>query len=153
MQTEPQKLSALPKDIELFEIELKEARNGIEKLIKISDGLFYRIGMDAILGVVPGVGGIYTFFASCWMFALAMRVKTPVGDMLSFLLLTIVDIGFGIFPAFGDVLDAFLRVHSWFGNQLLETIDRKLNAIARAKISVTNMEERDLMALKKSLFN
>ena len=153
MQSELQKLSTLPKDIELFEVELKETRNAIAKLTKVSDGLFYGVGMDAILGIVPGLGGIYTFLVSCWMFALAIRIKTPVGDMLSFFVLTIIDIGFGVFPTVGDILDVFLRVHAWFGNQLLETIDRKLSKISRSRITIPNMKEQDFILLKKDLFN
>lgn len=158
MQTEfyenPQAPYSLPKEIEFFETELTEARNDIQNLIRVSDGLLFGVvGMDAFLGVIPGVGAIYTFFASCWMFALAIRVKTPTSELLTFIFLTSIDMGFGIVPAVGDLIDAFVRIHSWFGNQLLETIDRKLNTIARAKILAGNGERQDLAALKNSLFN
>ena len=144
----------LPKEIEVYETELKEAHNDIQNLIRVSDGLIFgMVGMDALLGFIPVVGAVYTFFASCWMFALAMKVKTPVSELLTFIFLTSIDMGFGIVPAAGDLIDAFMRIHSWFGNQLLETIERKLNAIARAKVLASNGEEQDLAALKSSLFN
>ena len=157
MQTEiyenPKGPYSLPKEIEFFETELTEARNDIQNLVRVSDGLLFGlVGMDAFLGVIPGVGAIYTFFASCWMFALAIRVKTPISELSTFIFLTSIDIGFGIVPAVGDLIDALVRIHSWFGNQLLGTIDRKLNAIARAKVLASNGEDQDLAALKSSLF-
>ena len=143
----------LPKEIEVYETELKEARDDIKNIIRVSDGLLFGVvGMDALLGIIPGVGAIYTFFTSCWMFALAMKVRTPVGEMLTFIVLTVIDMGFGIVPAAGDLIDALIRIYSWFGNQLLETINRKLNAIYRARVLASNGKEQDLAALKNSLF-
>jgi hypothetical protein len=122
--------------------------------MKVSDGLLFgNLGIDAILGILPGLGEIYTLLASCWMFALAIKVKTPIGDILTFILLTVIDVGFGFVPAAGDILDVFLRIHAWFGNTLIQFIERKINAISRAKILADNGEYQDLIALKNSLFD
>ena len=144
---------SLPQEIKAYERDLKQAREEITNIVRVSDGLLFGVvGLDAFLGVIPGVGALYTFFASCWMFALAVKVKTPLGDLLTFIFLTSIDMGFGVIPAAGDLVDALMRIHSWFGNQLLATIERKLNAIARANVLASNGESQDLAALKSNLF-
>jgi hypothetical protein len=146
-------LYTLLKEIENYEMELLKVRSQIENLMKISDGLLFgQLGIDALIGIIPGIGEVYTLLASCWMFALAVKVKTPIGDILTLIFLTLVDIGFGFVPAAGDIIDVFLRVHSWFGSTLIEGIDRKLGAISRAKVMADNGEYQDLIALKNSLF-
>ncbi len=145
---------SLPRDIEVYEKKLLEVRNNIENLMRISDGLLFgKLGIDAIFGIIPGVGEIYTFFASCWMFVLAIRAKTPLKDMLTLIFLTILDISVGAVPAVGDIVDAFLRIHSWFGTALIETIDRKVSAISRAKVLASNGEYQDFNALKERLYS
>lgn len=144
----------LPKEIEVFETKLLQVRKQTEDLMKVSDGLLFgKLGIDAIFGVIPGLGELYTFFASCWMFVLAVKVKTPIGDILTLILLTVIDMGLGFVPAAGDIIDVFLRVHSWFGSTLIESIDRKLKAIYRAKFLADNGEKVDMIALKNSLLN
>jgi hypothetical protein len=144
---------SLPKEIEVYEGKLLQVRSQIEKLMKISDGLLFgQLGIDALLGIIPGIGEVYTLLASCWMFALAVKVKTPIGDILTLIFLTVIDLGIGFVPAAGDIIDVFLRVHSWFGSTLIEGIDRKLKAISRAKVLADNGEYQDLIALKNSLF-
>ena len=85
------------------------------------------------------------------LFILARRVKAPLGDMFMFIFLSILDVCAGIVPTIGDLIDAFLRIHSWFGNRLLETINLKLLEISSAKALASNGEYQDLDALRARL--
>lgn len=96
----------------------------------LSEGLFFgKIGFDALIGLLPGVGGFYTGAAGCWLLFQAHRVKTSLRDKFLIIGLTITDILIGVFPVAGDILDFFYRVHAWNGRRLISHIDTQLSAI------------------------
>lgn len=124
----------LPSDIENHEKTLVKSREHVHSLSKMSDGMFLNsIGLDAILGAIPIVGGLYTAGAGVWMVVLAKRVNAPLQDMLLLSFLIVVDVVMGIWPILGDIPDAFFRVHGWYGSKLIEHIDEKLSLIKEAR--------------------
>lgn len=124
----------LPLKIEAYESTLIHAREEIRKFIKTSEGLvFSKIGVDAIIGIIPVVGGIYTFLAGLWLLTQCIKVKAGFENIIMITTLTTADIIIGILVAAGDVIDAFLRVHAWNGNRLISHIDTQLLIIERTR--------------------
>lgn len=143
---------SLPSDIELYERKLFDSRTEIEKLRKLSDSVLGPIGLDAVIGVVPIAGDLYTVLAGSWLFILARRVNAPIGDLFLLVVLSGIDLTIGLFPVGGDILDAFFRIHAWFGGRLITHVDMHLSLIEGARLQVGQNQDFDLIALRSSLF-
>ncbi|NEQ39330.1 MAG: DUF4112 domain-containing protein [Okeania sp. SIO3I5] len=144
---------AVPPDIEMYEAKLLKSRNDIESFKKLSDGLLFgKIGVDAFLGIIPVVGGVYTGFAGLWMLMQASRVRASLGDMFLIVFLSVIDILIGFFVGVGDVLDALFRIHAWLGERLIEHIDMQLAFIEKAKNRASQSQNPDFTALRDILF-
>ena len=145
---------SLPSDIELYERKLLDSRIEIEKLRKLSDGLLGPIGLDAMIGIIPIAGDLYTVFAGSRLFVLARRVNAPLGDLFLLPFLSIVDLtaGFTLFPVGGDIIDAFFRIHAWFGGRLITHVNMHLSLIENARFQIGQNQDFDLIALRNSLF-
>lgn len=71
----------------------------------------FRVGFDALIGIVPGVGDLVTTGISLWMIAVAVRNGAPkniVGKMLGN---TLVEFVVGIVPGIGDLFDAAFKAN------------------------------------------
>ena len=68
-----------------------------------------RVGADAVLGVVPGVGDVLGGVLSLYIFMLALRYGVPGWILFRMALKTALDIGIGFVPVLGDVFDVFYR--------------------------------------------
>ena len=143
---------SLPSDIELYERKLLDSRTEIEKLRKLSDSLLGPIGLDAVIGVVPIAGDLYTVLAGSWLFILARRVNAPLGDLFLLVVLSGVDLTIGLVPVGGDILDAFFRIHAWFGGRLITHVNMHLSLIENARFQIGQNQDFDLIALRSSLF-
>jgi hypothetical protein len=143
---------SLPSDIDLHERKLLDSRSEIEKLRKLSDNLLGPIGLDAVIGIVPIAGDLYTVLAGSWLFILARRVNAPLGDLVLLVLLCGVDLTIGLVPVGGDILDAFFRIHHWFGGRLIAHVDMHLSLIENARFQIGQNQDLDLIALRSSLF-
>ncbi|NJO30585.1 MAG: DUF4112 domain-containing protein [Richelia sp. SL_2_1] len=103
----------MPVKIEAHEASLIQTKNEIQKFIKLSEGLvFDQVGLDALLGAIPGVGGMYTGIMGIWLLLQSYKVRADNEDKLMIVALTFIDVVVGIFPIFGDIIDTFLRVHA-----------------------------------------
>jgi hypothetical protein len=143
----------LPVKIEAHETKLLKARSEIANFIRFSEGLvFDKIGLDAIVGIIPMVDVIYTVVAGLWLLMQSNQVKSAWQDKFFIIILTIVDIAIGIFVGVGDVVDALFRVHAWNGNRLLSHIDYHLSLIAKTREQIEQGIDIDLVALEDLLF-
>ncbi|NER20850.1 MAG: DUF4112 domain-containing protein [Symploca sp. SIO1C2] len=149
----PQKVQSLPIKIEAYEVNLLQAKDEIKNFIRLSEGLvFKKVGLDALLGIIPVVGGIYTGVAGIWLLFQSNRVKTGFQEKLLILILTLADIVIGVLVAAGDILDAFFRVHAWTGNRLIAHINMQLSLIERTREQLNQGLDVDLDALEDILF-
>ncbi|NJO75622.1 MAG: DUF4112 domain-containing protein [Leptolyngbyaceae cyanobacterium RM1_406_9] len=110
------------------------------------------IGLDAVIGVVPIAGDLYTVLAGSWLFILARRVNAPLGDLLLLVALSGIDLIIGLVPVDGDILDAFFRIHAWFGGRLITHVNMHLSLIENARFQIGQDQDFDLIALRSSLF-
>ena len=91
---------------------------GLERLGWLMDDLFRvpvlggRFGLDALIGLIPGLGDTTTALVSFYILAAAVRYRVPKITMLRMGLNIGIDYLFGSLPLVGDFADAW-----WKSNQ------------------------------------
>ena len=89
-----------------------EIEENLDQLSRWMDGLFripgvgWRFGLDAIVGLIPGVGDTLTSVISFYVLASAVRYRVPKITLLRMGLNIGVDYLFGAIPLVGDLFDA-----------------------------------------------
>lgn len=84
----------------------------LQRLARLLDSEFrlpgtrWRIGLDPLIGLVPGIGDAASAGISLWLIAEAGRLGVPSGTLLKMLLNLLVDTTAGSIPVLGDVFDA-----------------------------------------------
>jgi hypothetical protein len=87
----------------------------LERLGWVMDDLFripvlgWRFGLDALIGLVPGLGDTTTALVSFYILAAAVRYRVPKVTMLRMGLNIGIDYLFGSLPFVGDVADAWFK--------------------------------------------
>jgi hypothetical protein len=95
-----------------------EVEQSLEQLSRWMDGLFripgtgWRFGLDAIVGLIPGVGDTATALASFYILAAGVRYRVPKVTLLRMGLNIGLDYVFGSVPVVGDLFD-----FAWKSNQ------------------------------------
>lgn len=84
----------------------------MDDLIRIP-GLGWRIGLDAIVGLIPGFGDTATSLASFYILAAAVRYEVPKVTILRMGMNIGIDYLVGSLPLVGDLFDAW-----WKSNQM-----------------------------------
>jgi hypothetical protein len=87
-------------------------------------GLGWRVGLDALIGLVPGIGDALTTAASLYVLAAAVRYRVPRVTVLRMGLNLVIDFALGLIPVVGDLFDA-----GWKANR------RNLALLRRATVS------------------
>jgi len=115
-----------------IEIEESLDRLGwvLDDLIRIP-GLNWRIGLDALVGLIPGIGDTATTVASLYVLGAAVRYRVPKITLLRMGLNLGIDYALGSLPLVGDVFDAW-----WKSNQ-------KNIALLRQRATVSASEARE----------
>ena len=96
-------------------IEIEES---LDRLGWLLDDLFripvlgWRIGLDALVGLIPGVGDTATTVASLYVLGSAVRYRVPKITLLRMGLNLGIDYALGSLPLVGDLFDAW-----WKSNQ------------------------------------
>ena len=98
--------------------DLKAARDRVNRLAWLLDnsipipGLKFRIGIDALIGLLPGIGDVIGVVLSSYIVREAARAGVP-GSVLARMVLNVAIEGVvGLIPFAGDVFDA-----AWKANQ------------------------------------
>lgn len=87
-------------------------------------GLGFRFGLDAVLGLIPGVGDVTSSLASLYILNSAHRYNVPRITLVRMALNIVLDTTVGAFPLVGDLFDAY-----WKSNQRnVELLRRHLAA-------------------------
>lgn len=98
----------------------------IERLGWLMDDLFrvpvigWRFGLDALIGLIPGLGDTTTSLVSFYILAAAVRYRVPKITLLRMGLNIGLDYLIGSLPIVGDVADAW-----WKSNQMNVELLRK----------------------------
>lgn len=114
-----------------------EVEESLERLGWIMDDLFrvpvlgWRVGLDALVGLIPGVGDTATTLASLYILTSAVRYRVPKVTLLRMGFNLGIDYAIGSLPLVGDLFDAW-----WKSNQKNIDLLRK-----RATVSASEARE------------
>jgi hypothetical protein len=75
-------------------------------------GTSFRIGIDPLLGLVPGGGDIASAMLSAYIVLEAMRFRLPRETLSRMLLNLLSDAALGMFPVLGDLFDVTWKANS-----------------------------------------
>src|SRR5687767_9477513 len=96
-----------------------EVERSLDQLSHMMDGLFrvpgtgWRIGLDALVGLIPGVGDFATTAVSFYILAAGVRYRVPKVTLLRMATNVGVDYLLGAVPVLGDLFDV-----AWKSNQM-----------------------------------
>src|SRR5215218_8380825 len=117
--------------------ERAEVERSLDQLSRAMDGLFripgtgWRIGLDALVGLVPGVGDFATTAVSFYILAAGVRYRVPKVTLLRMASNIAVDYLLGSVPIVGDLFDA-----AWKSNQMnVELLKRRASVPAEEATS------------------
>ena len=108
-----------------------EVEEGLEQLSRWMDGLFrvpgtsWRFGLDAIVGLVPGVGDTLTTLVSFYVLAAGVRYRVPKATLLRMAANVGIDYLLGAVPVLGDLFD-----FAWKSNQMNVELLRRRAAVS-----------------------
>jgi hypothetical protein len=110
--------------------ERADVERSLDQLSRAMDGLFripgtgWRIGLDALVGLVPGVGDFATTAVSLYILAAGVRYRVPKATLLRMASNVAVDYLLGAVPIVGDLFDA-----AWKSNQMnVELLKQRASA-------------------------
>jgi hypothetical protein len=83
-----------------------------------------RIGVDAGLSLLPGVGEVVGGFLSAWIIVGALRHRVPIRRVATMILYVILDMTIGSIPILGTVFDWLFEENVMNLNALLRYRDR-----------------------------
>ena len=90
--------------------------------------LGWRFGLDAVLGLIPGLGDTSTSLVSFYILAAAVRYRVPKVTLLRMGLNIAFDYVIGSLPVVGDVADAW-----WKSNRMNLDLLRKRATVSAAE--------------------
>jgi Domain of unknown function (DUF4112) len=108
-------------ELPLERVRVSQSSNvekSIERLGWLMDDLFrvpglgWRFGLDALIGLIPGIGDTTTSLVSFYILASAVRYRVPKITLLRMGLNIGIDYAVGSLPVVGDLADAW-----WKSNQ------------------------------------
>ena len=104
----------LPRDL----LALRKFAFLMDEAVQIP-GTRMRFGLDAALGLIPGVGDVIAGVLSTWIVAGALRHRVPARIIVRMVFNIVLDLFFGAVPVAGDVFD-FLYEENMMNMRLLE---------------------------------
>jgi hypothetical protein len=111
-----------------------EIERSLDQLSNLMDGLFripgvgWRFGLDAIVGLIPGVGDTATTLVSFYILAAAVRYRVPKITLLRMGTNIGIDYLIGAVPFGGDIFDVF-----WKSNQMNVELLRKRATVSASE--------------------
>lgn len=90
----------------------------LESLADLLDSRFrvpgtqVRFGLDAVLGLVPGIGDTLTLLPSIYLILRARRLGAPMSLIIRMMITVLVDYIVGLVPVLGDIFDIVFRANT-----------------------------------------
>lgn len=91
-------------------LQAQSLANLLDTAIKIPF-INFRVGLDFLIGLIPGVGDIIMLFASLRIVYLGAKIGLPSGLRYKMIRNCIIDYGLGFVPILGDVVDMFFKAN------------------------------------------
>lgn len=123
------KLPSQRRDVEI-EASLDQLSRWMDGVFRIP-GVGWRFGLDALIGLIPGIGDTATSLVSFYVLVAGVRYRVPKITLLRMGVNIAVDYALGSIPLVGDAFDMF-----WKSNQMNVELLRK-----RATVSAEEARE------------
>ncbi|MGB5512261.1 MAG: DUF4112 domain-containing protein [Woeseiaceae bacterium] len=81
----------------------------LDNSIRLPGG--FRLGLDGIVGLLPGIGDLMTAAVSFYIIAKAAFMRVPASILARMGLNVLLELVIGIIPLFGDVFDIVFRAN------------------------------------------
>jgi hypothetical protein len=109
----------LPPDL----LVLRRFATIMDELIAVP-GTRFRFGVDAALGLIPGVGDAVAALLSTWIVIGALRHRVPTRKVFRMIFNILLDLGLGSVPVIGDIFDFLFEENVMNLDLLLRHRDR-----------------------------
>jgi len=107
-------------------VRLKRFASWLDDLIPIP-GTDQRIGLDAIIGLVPVVGDIFTSVTALYILRSAWKLGVPKTTLLLMMWNVGTDFVLGAVPFVGDIYDVYLKSNLKNVRVLIDYLERDLS--------------------------
>ena len=106
-------IDVLPPESNSSEVDplLNELADWMDTRFEIP-GFRWRFGLDALLGLIPGLGDTVTFLISCYILTAAARLGVPRITLARMGMNSIIDFALGSIPLVGDVFDVAWKANT-----------------------------------------
>lgn len=71
----------------------------------------YRIGLDAVIGLIPGLGDVAGLILSSFIVVQALRLRVPRTVLLRMIMNIVMEAIIGLIPVLGDLFDATFKAN------------------------------------------
>jgi hypothetical protein len=108
----------------------RETRERAERLARLLDtavgipGTRIRFGLDALIGLIPGIGDGIGLLLGGWFLIEGARSGAPTGTLLRMAGNLAIDALVGVVPLFGDLFDVAFKANRRNAKLLTEHLDR-----------------------------
>lgn len=124
------------------QITKQEKAQRLEKLAWILDSIIpipgtnWRIGLDGLIGLIPGVGDISAGAISTYILYQALRMGVPTMVVGRMLLNIVMESVVGVIPFFGDIFDFAFKANKRNVELLREYVDQPDTVKRRSTFTV-----------------
>ncbi len=106
--------------------------NRIRRLSYLMDSSFripfvgWKVGLDPILGIIPGAGDLISTAVSIYIISLSVRFNLPISKVIQMILNVSIETLLGTVPILGDIFDAYYKSNI----RNLEILEKHLSEIS-----------------------
>jgi len=119
------------------EARLKAYANLLDSAIRLPGG--FRIGLDGIVGLVPGIGDLLGAALSGYFIYAASKLDIPKSVISKMLLNTAIETIVGLVPLLGDLFDFFFKANNRNAKLLHEALDARKQDEKRQKTAMLQL--------------
>jgi hypothetical protein len=102
-------------------------------------GTGWRVGLDPIVGLVPGVGDLATAIVSTWVLVAAWRIGAPASVLSRIVLNVGIDALAGVIPFAGDLFDLGWKANRRNLNLLERWLERPRETRRASRLAVAGL--------------
>jgi hypothetical protein len=96
-------------------------------------GTNFRIGLDAVIGLIPGVGDVLGMVVSGYILYESVRLGASKSTLLRMVYNVVLEVLLGAIPGLGDIFDAAWKANARNANLLLQHLEQPDAALAASR--------------------